>query len=46
MGHLHILLNFLKAIGWHMENDGLVDVWIEFGLFACNSTDQMMEVLL
>ena len=26
-----------------MENAGLVDVWIESGLFACNSTDQMME---
>ena len=43
MGHLHILFNFLKAIGQHMENAGLVDVWVESGLFACNSTDQMME---
>ena len=43
MGHLHILFNLLKAIGQHMENAGLVDVWIESGLFACNSTDQMME---
>ena len=43
MGHLHILFNFLKAIGQHMENAGLVDVWVESGLFACNSTNQMME---
>ena len=38
-----ILFNFLKAIGQHMENAGLVDVWIESGLFAYNSTNQMME---
>ena len=43
MGHLHILFNFLKAVGQHMKNVGLVDVWIESGLSACNSTDQMME---
>ena len=43
MGHLHILFNFLKTVGQHMKNVGLVDVWIESGLFACNSTDQMME---
>ncbi len=43
MGHLHILFNFLKAIGQHMENAGLVDIWVESGLFACNSTDQMMQ---
>ena len=38
-----ILFNFLKAIGQHMENAGLVDVWIESGLFAYTSTNQMME---
>ena len=44
MGHLHIQFNFLKAIGQHMENAGLVDVWVESGLFfACKSTDQVIE---
>ena len=43
MGHLHILFNFLKAIGQHMENTGLVDVWVESGIFAQNSTEQIME---
>ena len=43
MGHLHILFNFLKAIGQHMENAGLADVWVESGVFAQNSTDTMLE---
>ena len=34
MGHLHILFNFLKAIGQHMENSGLADVWVESGVYA------------
>lgn len=42
-GHLHILFNFLNAIGQHMENTGLVDVWVEAETFAENSTDAMME---
>ena len=43
MGHLHILFNFLRAIGQHMENTGLVDIWVESGAFAEGSTDAMME---
>ena len=43
MGHLHILFNFLKAIGQHMENKGLADVWIESGVFAQNTTAAMLE---
>lgn len=42
-GGLHILFNFLKAIGQHMESSGLVDVWVESGIFAENSTDAMMN---
>ena len=42
MGHLHILFNFLKTIGQHMENAGLADVWVESGMFAQNSTDAMI----
>ena len=29
MGGLHILFNFVKAIGQHMKNAGLDDVWVE-----------------
>ncbi|MES9879848.1 MAG: hypothetical protein ABW185_03105, partial [Sedimenticola sp.] len=43
LGDLHILFNFLKAIGNHLENAGLVDIWVESGLFAENSTDAMMN---
>ena len=43
MGHLHILFSFLRAIGQHMENTGLVDTWVESGAFAEGSTDAMME---
>ena len=45
MSVLRILLfNFIKAIGQHMENAGLDDVWVESGTFARNSTSAMMEV--
>jgi hypothetical protein len=42
MGDLHVLFNFLKAIGQHMENAGIADIWVESGLFAENSPDAMM----
>ena len=41
--YLHILFNFLKAIGQHMENSGLADAWVESGVYAQNSTDAMLE---
>ena len=34
LGDLHILFNFLKAIGQHCENAGLEDISVEYGLFA------------
>ena len=43
MGGLHILFNFMKAIGQHMENAGLHDVYVESGAFAQYSTSAMME---
>ena len=43
MGSLRILFNFMKAIGQHMENGGLDDVWVESGAFAHNSISVMME---
>ena len=43
MGGLHILFNFVKDIGQHMENAGLDDVWVESGAFAQNTRSAMME---
>ena len=43
MGGLHILLNFMKAIGQHMENAGRDDIWLKSGAFAQNSISAMME---
>lgn len=34
MGGLHISLNFLTAIGQHMNGSGLYEVWVESGLFG------------
>lgn len=34
LGGFHILLNFLKVIGQHMNNSGLNDVWLESGLYG------------
>ena len=33
-GGLHVSMNFLKAIGHHMEGSGLSEVWIESGLLG------------
>ena len=43
LGDLHILFNFLKAIGQHVENAGLEDIWVETGLYAQNSTPAMLD---
>ena len=43
IGALHIFFNYMKAIGQHMENAGLDDVWVESGASAQNSTSAMME---
>ena len=43
LGDLHILFNFLKAIGQHFENAGLQDIWTDSGLFAANSTEAMLN---
>lgn len=43
MGGLHICFNFLKAIGQHMENAGLDDLWAESGVYATNSVEAMMH---
>ena len=43
LGDLHILFNFLKVIGQHLESSGLDDIWVDSGLFAKNSVDTMMN---
>ena len=43
LGDLHILFNFLKTIGQHIDSAGLDDIWVEAGLFARNSTEQMLD---
>ena len=43
MGQLHIIFNFLTAIGQHIENTGLTGIWVESGAFAEGSTVAMME---
>ena len=30
LGGLHISMNFLRVIGQHMQDSGLIDVWIEW----------------
>ena len=43
MGGFHIAANFLKAIGQHMQNAGLDDIWAESSLFAQNSIPSILE---
>ena len=37
----YLNLLFINAIGHHMGNAGLDDVWVESGAFAQNSTSAM-----
>ena len=43
MGGLHVCINFLKAIGQHIESAGLDYVWIESAVFAPNTTETVLE---
>jgi len=43
MGGLHVCFNFIHAIGQHMENSGLEDVWLEAGVFGPNTVNTVME---
>ena len=44
IGGFHILFNFMKAVGQHMENAGLDDVLVESGSFSQNSTVLLWKV--
>jgi len=43
MGGLHLSMNFLKAIGQHMADCGLSDMWVESGLMAIGSVTKALE---
>ena len=42
LGGLHISMNSLKVIGQHMKCSGLVEVWVESGIFGPDSADNVM----
>ena len=43
LGGHHISLNFLKALGQHMQNCGLAEIWIESGLLGPRTTEHVLE---
>lgn len=43
LGGFHTVMNFLKAIGQHMESSGLKDVWIESGIYGENTASHIMN---
>lgn len=42
MGGLHTSLVFLKVIGKHMQSSGLMQAWIESGLFGPGTAEQVI----
>lgn len=43
MGGLHIAMNYLKAIGQHMKDSGLAEIWIESGVLSAASVNKVLE---
>ena len=43
LGGFHSAMNFMKAIGQHMESSGLKDVWIESGVYSENTASHIMN---
>ena len=46
LGGLHVSMNFLKILGQHMTDSGLVQVilvWVESGLLGVNSAEHAMD---
>ena len=39
LGGLHISMNFLEAIGDHMDESGLAEVWVESGLLGRDTVE-------
>ena len=42
LGGLHTAMNFMKAIGQHMQSTGLLDVWIESGLLGKKTAEHAL----
>ena len=42
LGGLHTAMNFLRAIGQHMDGSGLAEVWKESGTLGAGTTDQVL----
>ena len=42
LGGLHVSMNFLKAIGDHMNGSGLADVWGEMGLLGPGAVELVL----
>ena len=43
LGGLHIAMNFLGVIGRHVESSGLLEVWVESGLFGPKTADKVIQ---
>lgn len=42
LGSFHIIMNFMKAIGQHLEGSGL-KVWVKSGVFGDTTAGKMMD---
>ena len=42
LGGLHVAMNFLGVIGRHMNDSGLVEVWVESDLLGTNAAHQVI----
>ena len=43
LGGFHISMNFLKAIGDHMDGSGLTEVWVECGLLGQGTVELVLS---
>lgn len=43
MGGLHLSMNFMGAIGQHMKNSGLSEIWTESGVLSAGSAEKVLE---
>ena len=43
LGGFHIIMNFMKTIGQHVDAAGLKDVWVESEVFGENTAIHMLE---
>lgn len=43
LGGLHILMNFMKIIGTHVQSSGLLDAWIESDIIGPKAAEQVLN---